>query len=66
MRPGGAGRDPRKVRALSQAVATQGQLLDEPTIIQTLEPLRGTRDHVGTLFETTSTAQELVDTITGN
>jgi proteasome accessory factor A len=33
--------------------------------IPTMEPLRGTRDHVGQLFEATSTAQELVDTITG-
>src|SRR3954451_5381171 len=33
--------------------------------IPTMEPLRGTRDHVGQLFESTSTAQELVDTITG-
>jgi proteasome accessory factor A len=33
--------------------------------IPTMEPLRGTREHVGTLFESTSTAQELVDTITG-
>jgi proteasome accessory factor PafA2 len=33
--------------------------------IPTMEPLRGTRDHVGLLFESTSTAQELVDTITG-
>jgi proteasome accessory factor A len=30
-----------------------------------MEPLRGTRDHVGALFESTSSAQELVDTITG-
>ena len=33
--------------------------------IPTMEPLRGTRDHVGRLFQSTSTAQELVDTITG-
>jgi proteasome accessory factor A len=33
--------------------------------IPTMEPLRGTREHVGGLFESTSTAQELVDTITG-
>jgi Pup amidohydrolase len=33
--------------------------------IPTMEPLRGTRDHVGLLFESTSSAQELVDTITG-
>jgi Pup amidohydrolase len=33
--------------------------------IPTMEPLRGTREHVGALFESTSTAQELVDTITG-
>ncbi|MGY1633267.1 depupylase/deamidase Dop [Geodermatophilus sp. SYSU D01186] len=33
--------------------------------IPTMEPLRGTRDHVGRLFESTSSAQELVDTITG-
>src|SRR3982751_3569199 len=33
--------------------------------IPTMEPLRGTREHVGALFEATSTAQELVDTITG-
>ena len=30
-----------------------------------LEPLRGTREHVGALFEASATAQELVDTITG-
>ncbi|WP_409332477.1 depupylase/deamidase Dop [Trujillonella humicola] len=34
--------------------------------IPTMEPLRGTRDHVGALFESTSSAQELVDTITGS
>jgi proteasome accessory factor PafA2 len=33
--------------------------------IPTMEPLRGTREHVGGLFESTSSAQELVDTITG-
>jgi proteasome accessory factor A len=33
--------------------------------IPTMEPLKGTRDHVGLLFESTSSAQELVDTITG-
>jgi proteasome accessory factor PafA2 len=33
--------------------------------IPTMEPLRGTREHVGALFESTSTAVELVDTITG-
>ncbi|MGY1780551.1 depupylase/deamidase Dop [Geodermatophilus sp. SYSU D01036] len=33
--------------------------------IPTMEPLRGTRDHVGLLFESTASAQELVDTITG-
>ncbi|WP_075011901.1 depupylase/deamidase Dop [Geodermatophilus obscurus] len=33
--------------------------------IPTMEPLKGTRDHVGVLFESTSSAQELVDTITG-
>ncbi|MDP9427475.1 MAG: proteasome accessory factor PafA2 [Actinomycetota bacterium] len=33
--------------------------------IPTMEPLRGTQDHVGALFESTSSAQELVDTITG-
>src|SRR5918998_1289232 len=33
--------------------------------IPTMEPLRGTRDHVGALFESTPSAQELVDTITG-
>src|SRR4051794_21297108 len=33
--------------------------------IPTMEPLRGTREHVGALFESTSTAQQLVDTITG-
>jgi Pup amidohydrolase len=32
--------------------------------IPTMEPLRGTREHVGALFEASSTAQELVDTIT--
>jgi hypothetical protein len=34
--------------------------------IPTMEPLRGTRDHVGALFDASSTAQELVDTITGS
>ncbi len=34
--------------------------------IPTMEPLRGTRDHVGALFEATSSAAELVDTITGS
>ena len=34
--------------------------------IPTMEPLRGTRDHVGALFEASATAQELVDTITGS
>ncbi|MPQ99634.1 proteasome accessory factor PafA2 [Modestobacter sp. I12A-02628] len=33
--------------------------------IPTMEPLRGTREHVGALFEDSPTAQELVDTITG-
>ena len=33
--------------------------------IPTTEPLRGTREHVGALFEASATAQELVDTITG-
>jgi proteasome accessory factor PafA2 len=33
--------------------------------IPTMEPLRGTREHVGALFESTSSAQELVATITG-
>jgi proteasome accessory factor A len=33
--------------------------------IPTMEPLRGTREHVGALFESTSTAIELVDRITG-
>src|SRR3954466_8573112 len=33
--------------------------------IPTMEPLRGTREHVGALFEASPTAQELVDTITG-
>jgi proteasome accessory factor A len=33
--------------------------------IPTMEPLRGTREHVGALFESTSSAHELVDTITG-
>ena len=33
--------------------------------IPTMEPLRGTREHVGALFESTSSAQELVETITG-
>ncbi len=32
--------------------------------IPTLEPLRGTRKHVGELFEATSTAEELVDKLT--
>src|SRR6478609_3180682 len=31
----------------------------------TMEPLRGTREHVGALFEASATAQQLVDTITG-
>jgi proteasome accessory factor A len=34
--------------------------------IPTMEPLRGTREHVGQLFEASATAQELVDTITGS
>jgi Pup amidohydrolase len=34
--------------------------------IPTMEPLRGTREHVGALFEASRTAQELVDTITGS
>ena len=34
--------------------------------IPTMEPLRGTREHVGALFEASATAQELVDTITGS
>ena len=34
--------------------------------IPTLEPRRGTREHVGALFEASATAQELVDTITGS
>ena len=33
--------------------------------VPTLEPLRGTRAHVGALFEPRRPAQELVDTITG-
>ncbi|WP_104523859.1 depupylase/deamidase Dop [Blastococcus atacamensis] len=33
--------------------------------IPTLEPLRGTREHVGALFEASATAEQLVDTITG-
>ncbi len=33
--------------------------------IPTMEPLRGTREHVGALFEASATAQDLVDTITG-
>src|SRR3954462_11730025 len=33
--------------------------------IPTREPLRGTREHVGALFEASATAQDLVDTITG-
>ena len=33
--------------------------------IPTMEPLRGTREHVGALFDASATAQELVDTITG-
>ncbi len=33
--------------------------------IPTMEPLRGTREHVGALFERVGDAQELVDTITG-
>ncbi len=32
--------------------------------IPTMEPLRGTREHVGALFDATSTAAELVDRIT--
>jgi len=34
--------------------------------IPTMEPLRGTREHVGALFDSTSSAAELVDTITGS
>ncbi|KQS65792.1 depupylase/deamidase Dop [Modestobacter sp. Leaf380] len=33
--------------------------------VPTMEPLRGTREHVGALFERVSGAQELVETITG-
>lgn len=33
--------------------------------IPTMEPLRGSREHVGALFEASATAQALVDTITG-
>ncbi|WP_207147022.1 MULTISPECIES: depupylase/deamidase Dop [unclassified Blastococcus] len=33
--------------------------------IPTMEPLRGTREHVGALFEASATARDLVDTITG-
>jgi proteasome accessory factor A len=33
--------------------------------IPTMEPLRGTREHVGALFESTSSARELVDRLTG-
>jgi proteasome accessory factor A len=33
--------------------------------IPTMEPLRGTREHVGALFEASPTAQDLVETITG-
>jgi proteasome accessory factor A len=33
--------------------------------IPTLEPLRGTRDHVGELLDDCETALELVDTLTG-
>jgi proteasome accessory factor PafA2 len=34
--------------------------------IPTMEPLRGTREHVGALFEASATARDLVDTITGD
>jgi Pup amidohydrolase len=34
--------------------------------IPTLEPLRGTKTHVGELLETSATAEELVDALTGN
>ena len=34
--------------------------------IPTLEPLRGTRKHVGELFDTVSSAEELVDKLTAN
>ncbi|WP_264199774.1 proteasome accessory factor PafA2 family protein [Pseudonocardia sp. ICBG601] len=34
--------------------------------IPTLEPLRGTRKHVGELFEAVSTAEELVDKLTAS
>ncbi len=33
--------------------------------VPTMEPLRGTREHVGALFDRVGSAQELVDTITG-
>jgi Pup amidohydrolase len=34
--------------------------------IPTLEPLRGTKSHVGELLETSATAEELVDALTGS
>ncbi|GAA4310666.1 depupylase/deamidase Dop [Klenkia terrae] len=34
--------------------------------VPTMEPLRGTREHVGALFDRVGSAQELVDTITGS
>jgi len=34
--------------------------------IPTLEPLRGTKSHVGELLEVSATAEELVDALTGN
>jgi hypothetical protein len=34
--------------------------------IPTLEPLRGTKNHVGDLLEASATAEELVDALTGN
>ncbi len=34
--------------------------------IPTMEPLRGTREHVGALLEASTTAQELVDALTGS
>ncbi|QNG38713.1 proteasome accessory factor PafA2 [Geodermatophilaceae bacterium NBWT11] len=33
--------------------------------VPTMEPLRGTREHVGALFDSVGSAQELVDTLTG-
>jgi len=57
--------DPAQVSAPDPATVVFDLGRENLVRIPTMEPLRGTRDHVGELFESTSSAQELVDTITG-